>query len=198
MGYSVGRWDGDTLVVESNGYNNKTWLHRLGVGHTEQLRMTERYTRSDFGHVQIEVIYEDPGAFEKPLTASLEWRYAVDEVMLETVCVEAYGGQHGTWTSEVSEVEKTAVEIAPEALARLVGTYEGEYLGDRFSMEVTLEDGALFLRNGNAHNRMEPQSETAFLVGGLGYLFTLDDSGNATTMSRVHVSGAWPFTRVSD
>ena len=63
MGYSIGRWDGDTLVVESNGYNDKTWVHNEGLPHTERLRITERYRRPDFGHVQIDVTYDDPGAF---------------------------------------------------------------------------------------------------------------------------------------
>ena len=197
VGYSVGRWEGDTLVVESNGYNNKTWV-ATGISHTDQLRMTERYTRTDFGHVQIEVTYEDPGAFEKPLDASLEWRFAVDEVMLETVCAEAYGGEHGTWTSEVTEVEEKAVEIAPGTLARYVGSYQGTYLGALITVEVMLEDGELFLRKGNSRRPMIPQSETAFLVGGFGYVFTVDDDGTATTISEVHVSGAWPFARVPE
>jgi hypothetical protein len=51
MGYSVGRWDGDTLVVEGNGFNAKTWLDREGLSHTEQLRVTERYRRVDFGRM---------------------------------------------------------------------------------------------------------------------------------------------------
>src|SRR5918994_580547 len=53
QGYAVGRWDGDTLVVESNGYNDRTWLHPEGLVHTEQLRITERYRRIDFGHMQV-------------------------------------------------------------------------------------------------------------------------------------------------
>ena len=71
MGYSIGRWDGDTLVVESNGYNDKTWVHNEGLPHTERLRITERYRRSDFGHVQIDVTYDDPGAFNAPLHAAV-------------------------------------------------------------------------------------------------------------------------------
>src|SRR5215831_8556242 len=51
MGYSVGRWDGDTLIVDSVGYNDKTWLSRYGQPHTEALRVTERYRRTDFGHL---------------------------------------------------------------------------------------------------------------------------------------------------
>jgi hypothetical protein len=54
-GYSVGRWEGDTLVVVSNGYNAKTWLHANGLEHTEQLRVTERFRRVDFGHMTVEV-----------------------------------------------------------------------------------------------------------------------------------------------
>ena len=72
MGYSVGRWDDDTLVVESNGYNDKTWLHRRGLPHTERLRMTERYHRSDFGHMLMEITFEDPGTFD----CSCGWGYS--------------------------------------------------------------------------------------------------------------------------
>ena len=52
MGYSVGRWEGDTLIVESNGFNEKTWLSRYGQSHTEALRVTERYRRRDVGHLE--------------------------------------------------------------------------------------------------------------------------------------------------
>ena len=55
MGYSVGHWEGDTLVVESNGFNDRTWLDAMGHPHTEALRVTERYQRRDFGHLEQEV-----------------------------------------------------------------------------------------------------------------------------------------------
>jgi len=71
-GYSVGRWDGDTLIVDSFGFNDKTWVSRFGVSHTEALRITERYRRPDFGHLQVEVTFTDPGAFLKP------WGFTVD------------------------------------------------------------------------------------------------------------------------
>src|SRR5438477_5226108 len=70
MGYSVGRWDGDTLVVESFGFNDRTWLLG-GYPHTEKLRMTERYRRTDFGHMDIAVAFQDPGVFAKPFTVPL-------------------------------------------------------------------------------------------------------------------------------
>jgi hypothetical protein len=70
MGYSAGRWDGDTLVVESNGFNERTWLHQEGLVHTDKLRITERYRRSDFGHMQLDITYDDPATFNAPLQAS--------------------------------------------------------------------------------------------------------------------------------
>ncbi len=196
MGYAVGRWDGDTLVVESNGYNAKTWVGR-GVSHTENLRITERYHRSDFGHIRVDVTYEDPGAFESPLRAIIEMEFIADDEMLETVCQEAYGGERGSWLTEVTEVQEEAVEIAPEILARYVGTYQGMYLANLITVEVTLEDGELFLqRNNGGRARLIPQSETSFIRAGFGYVFTVDSEGRATEVSEVHVSGAWPFSRV--
>jgi hypothetical protein len=64
MGYSVGHWDGDTLVVESTGYNDRTWLD-AGYPHTENMRVTERIRRSDFGHLAIEISFSDPAFYEK-------------------------------------------------------------------------------------------------------------------------------------
>src|SRR6202163_3089310 len=63
MGYSVGHWDGDTLVVDSAGFNDRTWLDHDGHPHTEGLRMTERYHRRTFGHLEIEVTLSDQAAY---------------------------------------------------------------------------------------------------------------------------------------
>src|SRR5215510_5374890 len=66
MGYSVGHWEGDALVVDSNGFNDKTWLSRYGQSHTEALRVRERWRRADVGHLQVEVTFTDPAAYAKP------------------------------------------------------------------------------------------------------------------------------------
>ncbi|HEY5623659.1 MAG TPA: hypothetical protein VIV14_07845 [Gammaproteobacteria bacterium] len=196
MGYAVGRWEGDTLVVESNGYNDKTWLGR-GISHTNQLRMTERYTRTSFGHIQVEVTYEDPGALESKVESVIDMELAADEQMLETVCNEAYSGDRYDWGSEVEEKDLTEADIAPEILERYVGRYEGMYLANHTTIDITLDDGNLYLRKNNGGtSRLIPQSETAFLLGGFGYVFSVDENGAATTISEVHVSGAWPFHRV--
>ena len=72
MGYSVGRWEGNTMVVESAGFNDRTWLDYSGHPHTEALRVTERYTRKDFGHMEIQITFNDPKAYTRPWTITLQ------------------------------------------------------------------------------------------------------------------------------
>ena len=149
--------------------------------------------------MQVDVTYEDPGALESTLHAFIEMGFAADEVMLETVCSEAYGGEEGGWSSQVMERDETAVEVASEVLAKYVGTYSGMYLRHFITIEVMLEDGELFFqKNNGASRRLIPQSETSFLEGGggFGYIFTVEGDGMVTEISEVHVSGAWAFSRV--
>jgi hypothetical protein len=202
MGYSVGRWDGDTLVVESNGYNDKTWLHAEGLGHTEGLRVTERYRRLDFGHMQVEVTYEDPGTFDAPLQTVVAMEFAADDEMLELVCNEASEGGTKHWVGDkAADAERTAVEVAPEILAKYVGTYRGIWLDNPTTVEVTLENDTLFLsRNRGAKSELVAQSETAFVCPtcqwGQPYVFSREGDGMATEVREVQVSGAWVFKRV--
>ena len=88
MGYSVGRWEGDTLVVESNGFNDLTWLDGGGHPHTEALRMTERFRRRDFGHLDVQITYDDPKTFTRPLTIPAHKQLTPDTELIEAVCSE--------------------------------------------------------------------------------------------------------------
>ena len=88
LGYSVGHWDGDTLVVESSGFNGKAWIDQSGHPATEKLRVTEKFRRKDFGHLEIEITVDDPGAYAKPWTATEKPTLAVDTELLEFVCAE--------------------------------------------------------------------------------------------------------------
>jgi hypothetical protein len=88
MGYSAGRWEGDTFVVESAGFNDKTWLDNAGHPHTEALRVTERFRRRDFGHMDIEVTIDDPKAYLRPWTVTVQQRFVPDAELLEFVCTE--------------------------------------------------------------------------------------------------------------
>src|SRR4029453_2969564 len=71
FGYSIGRWDGDTFVVETSGFNDKGWLDNSGRPATELLHVTERFRRKDFGHMDIEISIDDPKAYTNPWTVTL-------------------------------------------------------------------------------------------------------------------------------
>src|SRR4029077_3277408 len=102
MGYSVGRWDGDTLVVESTGFNDKTWLLE-GYPHTEALRMTERYRRTNLGHLEIAVTFQDPGAYSKAWTVKLRAQLAADTELVESVCNEYADNGQQHWVGKASD-----------------------------------------------------------------------------------------------
>jgi hypothetical protein len=88
MGYSVGRWEGDTLVVETIGQNGKTWLDMRGLPGTESLRVIERFTRPTIGRVNIEVTIDDPKAYTKTWTVRMAWRLIPDTDLIESICEE--------------------------------------------------------------------------------------------------------------
>jgi len=88
FGYSVGHWEGDTLVVESSGFNNKTPLDALGRPHGERLRITERYHRRDFGHLDIETTFDDPQFYSKPFTIKVPHNLMADSDVFEAFCFE--------------------------------------------------------------------------------------------------------------
>jgi hypothetical protein len=69
-GHSIGRWTGQTLVVDTTGYNDKFWFDFVGTPHTEQLRTVERWTRVDLGHLVNETTIEDPGSYSRPFTVT--------------------------------------------------------------------------------------------------------------------------------
>jgi hypothetical protein len=88
MGYSVGHWDTDTLMVESNGFEENNWLDNNGHPGTEELRLTERFHRRDFGHIDLQMTIDDPKAYTKPWTVNLQFTAAPDTELIEYVCDE--------------------------------------------------------------------------------------------------------------
>lgn len=88
MGYSVGHWEGDTLVVETAGFNGRVWLDLGGLPSTESLRVTERFRRRDFGHIDLETTIDDPEAYTRPWTVSYELSLHADTELLENDCNE--------------------------------------------------------------------------------------------------------------
>jgi len=89
MGHSVGRWERDTLVIDTTGFDDKSWLiFATGLPHTERLHMVERYRRPDLGHLVVDLTLEDPGAFVKPVERHMTWELAPGEEILESICTE--------------------------------------------------------------------------------------------------------------
>jgi hypothetical protein len=87
-GYSVGRRDGDTLVVDTIGFNGKTWLDNAGHPTTDALHTTERFHRRDFGNIDLQLTIDDPKAYIKPWTVAESLKFWPDTELLEYVCNE--------------------------------------------------------------------------------------------------------------
>jgi hypothetical protein len=83
-GYSAGRWEGDTLVVETAGFNDKTSLDALGHSHSDALHVTERFRRRDFGHLDYEITFDDPKSYTKPFTVKIPHNLLPDSDIFET------------------------------------------------------------------------------------------------------------------
>ena len=206
MGYSAGRWDGDTLVVDSAGFNDKTWTSRYGVAHTEALRVTERYRRPDFGHLQVEVTFTDPGAYVKPWSFTTNMTLKADTEMLEAICERS----SEEWAGSLSDAANLAVSVPPDVLSRYVGAYTGIYGGRERTYEVSLSGGQLIARilgadvegglgasglDEDSSRPLVPLSQTLFEGLGLGYRFIVDDEGVATDLVLIHISGPHTFSR---
>ena len=87
-GHSIGRWEGDTLVVDTIGFNDKFWFDFRGHPHTEKLHTIERYTRKDLGTLVNEVTIDDPGAYTKPFKVTFNARLMPGEELMEYICQE--------------------------------------------------------------------------------------------------------------
>jgi len=87
-GYSIGHWEGDALVIETAGLNAKAWLDQAGHPQSEALRLTERYTRRDFGHLTIRITIDDPKYYSAAWTVTQEHALMADDELLENVCLE--------------------------------------------------------------------------------------------------------------
>jgi hypothetical protein len=87
-GYSVGRWDGDTLLVETNNLKDDGWLDVRGSPLTDQARITERFRRVGFGRLEIDITIDDPKAYTKPFTVRVNQQILVDSEMIEFICNE--------------------------------------------------------------------------------------------------------------
>jgi hypothetical protein len=170
MGYSVGRWDGDTLVVESLGFNDRTWLDFGGHPHTEALKMTERIKRGSFGRLDIEVQIDDRALYTRSFTVPVHADFVADTEMLEYVCNENQKDVEHL-VGKASDEKKLAVKVAPDILSRYVGAYSFVNPGDpsqimRFNVTRTGDSLSLDI-GGKDKQEMIALSETTFSMMGI-------------------------------
>jgi hypothetical protein len=88
QGYSSAKWEGDTLVIDSNGFRDDIWIDWNGSMITSAAKVRERIRRPDFGHLEIEVTVDDPKAYTKPWTVTLKQQIAVDTELVDEICLE--------------------------------------------------------------------------------------------------------------
>jgi hypothetical protein len=87
-GYSVGAWDGDALVVTSNGFRDGTWLDRNGSPMSDAAKLTERFRRVNYGRLDIDVTLDDPKVYTRPWTVTLTQRLVLDTDLLDYHCTD--------------------------------------------------------------------------------------------------------------
>jgi hypothetical protein len=173
MGYSVGHWEGDAMVIDTAGFNDRGWLDIEGHPHTEALHITERFRRRDFGHMDLEMTIDDPKTFTRPFSLKIDKTLVPDTDLFESVCEND--------TSVPHMLGGTGAKLAPAILSRYTGVYE--YAPGRDAV-ISLEGDLLFLQEGTNPLKlpMAADSETAFVVrtNGERIEFTRDAQGTAT------------------
>ena len=154
QGYSTAKWEGDALVVETNGFNDRGWLDIEGHPHSEDLKIIERYRRPDYGHLDLEMTIDDPKTFAKPFSMKIRKTLDPDTDLLESICENDRSVGH-----MVGGVE--TIRLKPDVLARYVGRYE--YASNQPAV-ISMDGDLLFLQEGVNPLRLPltPWSETEF------------------------------------
>ena len=172
LGYSVGRWEGDTLVITTAGFNDRAWLDSSGHPQTESLRLTERLRRRDFGHMDFEMTIDDPKVFTRPFTVKTERVLAPDTELLEDVCENE--------RDRVRMSGDTGLRLRPDLVAGYAGVYE---ISPGREFTITATEDLLFVRGLNEPRvPLLAQSETQFMSTATptGFEFVKDARGAVT------------------
>jgi len=200
MGYSVGHWDGDTLVIQSTGYNDRTWLDLGGHPHSETMKITERIKRTDFGHLEVEETIDDPKVFNKPFTIRISARYLPDTDLIEYVCAENEKDR-AHLVGKISDDRSVPVKVASEVLAKYAGRYDFRFPENPsvpVPVTVTLSDGQLLVDWFGATVPLIPLSSTTFSLAGAPAAFFTDDRGAVRHMTVEFAEGDLKAVRLPD
>jgi hypothetical protein len=188
MGYSVGYWEGDTLVIESAGFNDRTWIDFEGHPHTEALHVTERLRRPDFGHLEIRRTLVDPEAFTGAWTVPLKLELDADTEPLEYVCNENERDRPHL-VGKASDVK--SVKVASEILSKYAGSYELKFPGtDRIrTMTISVDGDRLMAAGLGPNTPLTAASETEFSAVFGNLKFVVNDAGVVTNLILQAVEG---------
>ena len=193
MGYSVGRWDGDTLIVDSNGFNDKTWLSRYGRPHTEALRVT--------GAIPAHGLRPPAGGGRLHRSESVRealglhgaMALAADAEMLESVCERS----SDQWVGSLLGCGKRGADRYPGDAGAVRRRLQRHVLTNKRTIEVSLSGGQLVAKiigaaaiDGGEMRPLVPRSQTLFEGLGIGYQFIVDDKGVATDLVEIHQFGS--------
>ena len=188
MGYSIGHWEGDNLVVTTAGFNDQTTIDLAGHPHTEALRTTERFHRRDIGHLDVQITFADPKAYTRPWTLPMEFDLVPDQDLIEYVCENERDAKHLVGTSG------NEFQISADGLALYVGAYQSE---GRPVANVSLKDGRLLVAEGkSAKVPLVAHSDTYFTMEGTGVEFLKDEKGAVTAMIEHWVEGDRKYLRI--
>jgi hypothetical protein len=196
MGYSVGHWEGDTLVIESAGFNDRTWLDDLGHPHTEALRVTERLHRRDFGHMEIIRTAVDPGALTAPWTVPVKLELYADTEPLEYVCNE---NERDAVHLVGKASDDKGIPIAPEILAKYAGSYRFKDPVTRQVVDFNFKVDAdhLVLSGVGPTEKLVAVSQTEFssTSSGMSLKFEQNDAGAVNEVAIQAVEGNFKAVR---
>ena len=184
MGYSVGHWEGDTLVVDTAGFNDRGWLDIEGHPHTEALHITERFHRRDYGHMDLVMTIDDPKTFTRPFSLKIPKTLDPDTDLFESVCENDRSVTHMLGGTAV-------IKLAPEILSRYAGNYQ---FAPGSEATISIENDLLFLQRGANPLKLPlvAESETRFVsrTDGDWIEFVKDERGAVTGFSYHGGSGA--------
>lgn len=187
MGYSIGHWEGDTLVVTTAGYNDRTSMDLAGHPHTDALRMKERFHRRDVSHLDVEITFDDPKTYTRSWTIPFQFDLLPDTNMIEYVCENERDSAH------LVGVSGEEFSLSQQELAKFAGTYES---ATRASIVVSLEDNRLMIKMGAAGKiPLVAHSKTNFTMEGTGVDFYQDASGAIISLLQHWSEGDRPYTR---
>jgi hypothetical protein len=165
MGYSTGHWEGDALVVESTGLDERTQLDTGGHPHTDKMKVTERFHRTDLGHMDLQVTFDDRAIYAKPMVVPVQMRLVMDDELIEYLCRENEK-DYGHIKSRAS-AQKQPIPL--DVLSRYVGAYVYTVPGgsETSGITVTLVEGELTIDGfppvrGRIRQHLIPLSETRF------------------------------------